>query len=59
MAVRIVTFKIPEEELEKLDSIAKGKGISRSQAIREAIELYLSLQSSNNPPQPRIVRLTS
>ena len=59
MPVYTVTFKIPEELLEKLEDYARRIGISRSEAIRRAIELYLKLEDSKHQPQPRIVRLTS
>ena len=53
---RIVTFKVDEGLLERLDSIAKLKGVSRSEVIRRAIELYLRMEEERRP-QPKIVRL--
>mgnify|MGYP001772526099 CR=1 FL=1 len=38
---RVVTFKIEEELLDKLDRYATRNGLNRSQAIRKAIELLL------------------
>ena len=44
--LRTVTFKIPENLLERLDIAANKLGMSRSEVIREAILAYL-----NNLPQ--------
>lgn len=38
MVLRVVTFKIDEKLLEKLDKYARRHGMSRSDAIRRAIE---------------------
>jgi len=57
--MRVVTFKADEELFEKLDSLARLKGVSRSEVIRKAIELYLKLEDHRVRPQPKIVRLTS
>jgi len=40
--VRVITFKIQEDLLEKLDLYCANNGLFRSEAIREAVELYLS-----------------
>ncbi len=39
--MRVVTFKMPEEVLDILDEYARSRGISRSEAIREAISQLL------------------
>jgi len=39
--MKVVTFKIDEKLLEKLDEYARLKGVTRSEVIRKAIELYL------------------
>ena len=57
--MRVITFKADEELLERLDNFARIKGVSRSEVIRRAIELYLKLEDYKVQPQPRIVRLTS
>jgi predicted transcriptional regulator len=57
--MRIVTFRVDEEFLEKLDDFARLKGKTRSEIIRKAIELYLKLESYKFQPQPKIVRLLS
>ena len=57
--MRVITFKIEEDMLEKLDSFAKLKGVTRSEVIRKAIELYLRLEDYKVQPQPKIVRLLS
>ncbi|GEM_PF-6813690 len=41
MPQRIVTFKIEETLLEALDTYAKMKGLTRSEAIRDAITRML------------------
>jgi len=41
MTMRIVTFKLDEEVLEKLDRYARRTGKSRSEVIRLAIERLL------------------
>ena len=38
---RIVTFKIPEEDLEKLDKIAMKLGMSRSELVRKGVEMII------------------
>ncbi len=57
--MRVITFKADENLLEKLDSFARMKNMSRSEAIRRAIELYLKLEDYKYQPQPRVVRLLS
>lgn len=60
--MRVVTFKVDEKLLERLDSFAKLEGVSRSEVIREAIKLYLYLYEKYEKkvsPKPKIVRLTS
>jgi len=57
--VRVVTFKVEEDLLEKLDSLAKLKNTTRSDIIRKAIELYLRLEDYRIQPHPKYVRLLS
>jgi metal-responsive CopG/Arc/MetJ family transcriptional regulator len=57
--VRVVTFKVEEELLRELDSFARLKGVTRSEVIRKAIELYLKLEDYKIETKPKIVRLTS
>jgi len=40
--VRVVTFKIDEELLERLDALAMKLGIPRSELIREAIVTFIN-----------------
>ena len=47
MTMRIVTFKIEEELLEKLDRYAKIRNLSRSDAIRKAIKLLLEVEEAS------------
>jgi len=39
--MRVVTFKVDEELLEKLDYYARQRGKTRSEVIREALEHLL------------------
>ena len=55
--LRVVTFKLDEEELEKIDTFARLKGIPRSELIRRALELYMKLEEKRTIPKPRIVKL--
>ena len=57
--MRVVTFKIDEDLLERLDSMARLKGVPRSEIIRRAIEIYLRMEESKQRIEPRIIRLTS
>ncbi len=57
--MKVVTFKIDDDLLEKLDSYARLKGVTRSEVIRKAIELYLKIEDYEIKPKPRIVRLLS
>ncbi|HIP85769.1 MAG TPA: ribbon-helix-helix protein, CopG family [Pyrodictium sp.] len=57
--MKVVTFKVEEELLERLDSYARLKGVTRSEIIRKAIELYLRLEEKKIVPQPKVVKLTS
>jgi len=57
--VRVISLKLDEELLERLDSYARMKGVTRSEVIRKAIELYLRLEDYKVQPPPRVIRLTS
>lgn len=41
MTLRVVSFKIEVDLLDLLDRVARDKGISRSELIREALVRYL------------------
>ena len=56
MVMRIITVKIPEELVEKIDRRAIMLGISRSELIRRAIEWYLD-EPNKLPYKPRIERI--
>ena len=43
MGLRVVTLKVEEDFLEKMDLAARRLGLSRSDLIREAIENYLKI----------------
>lgn len=57
--LRVVTFKAEDEFVEKVDTLARLKGVTRSEIIRKALELYLKLEDYKIQPQPKIVRLLS
>jgi len=57
--LKVVTFKVEESLLERLDSYARLKGVTRSEIIRKAIELYLRIKEKEIISQPKIVKLTS
>lgn len=58
-ALRVITFKIDEELLEKLDTFARLENKTRSEVIRKAIELYLKLNTSKHNFKVRRVKLWS
>lgn len=41
-ATRVITFKLDEETIEKLDELAELYSVSRSEVIRKAIDILLS-----------------
>jgi len=43
--VRVVSFKVPEDLLERLDGVAREYGIPRAEVIRAAIIEYLRSRS--------------
>ena len=57
--MRVITFKIDNDLLYRLDSYARLKGVTRSEVIRKAIELYLKLEDYKVQPQPKVIKLTS
>lgn len=57
--MRVVTFKIDEDLLERLDLYARLKGITRSEAIRRAIELLLEREEPELSVKPKIIRILS
>ena len=57
--MRVVTFKIEEDLLERLDSFARLKGLTRSEVIRQAIEKYLKYNDQKVKPEPKRIRLMS
>ena len=42
--MRVVTFKVEEELLERLDRYARSRGKTRSEIIREAVQVYLIME---------------
>lgn len=56
MPLRVVTFKMEEEEVDRLDYYARRKGLSRSEVIREAVRQYVT-KNIENLPKPRYVKI--
>ena len=56
--MRVVTFKACEELVDKLNELAREKGLPRSEVIRRALQEYLR-QFEKLPTPYRVVRLTS
>lgn len=54
-----ITFKMREDDLEMLDTIARILNKSRSEVVREAIKMLLSLERYKFEPQYKLVRLLS
>jgi metal-responsive CopG/Arc/MetJ family transcriptional regulator len=52
-----VTFKVDEDLLEKLDTYARLKGMTRSEAIRKAIIKLLNEEYREVTPEPKIVKI--
>jgi metal-responsive CopG/Arc/MetJ family transcriptional regulator len=42
MGLRIITFKLDDELLEKIDIYAQRVGVTRSEFIRQAILMYIA-----------------
>ncbi len=47
--MRIITFKIDSATLRKLDALCMRLGITRSDAIRSAIKIFLSKHKCDKP----------
>ena len=46
--MRVVTVKMEEYLVKELDKYAQEKGITRSEAIRKAVELYIRVKNPFN-----------
>ena len=58
MTEATVTAKIDSEELKRIDKIIRQRGLlNRSNLVRDAIRLYLSLSSLETETRLRILRL--
>lgn len=42
--MKVVTFKVEDEFLNEIDALARFEGVTRSEVIRKALELYLKLK---------------
>jgi len=51
--MRIVTFKIDESLLEKLDKLCLKHNMARSEVIRRAIELFIDISETNSLDEVR------
>ncbi len=45
MGLRVITFKVEEDLLEKIDLVVEKLGITRSDLIRTAIESFIKVYS--------------
>ena len=54
--MRVVTVKIPEDLLEDLDRYAMNRGMSRSEAVRIAVECLLKTGCEEVPQPPTLSR---
>ncbi|AFH42253.1 hypothetical protein FFONT_0263 [Fervidicoccus fontis Kam940] len=53
--MKIITFKLDEELLERIDMLAQESGTNRSDIIRKAIIMYLSkAEKESAVKKPRI-----
>ncbi len=52
--MKVITFKVEEDLLRKLDALAAEFGLSRSELIRNALILYLSKQSESVKKKPSV-----
>ena len=43
--MRVVTFKVPEELLSRVDEFANSKNMVRSEVIRRALKAYLEREA--------------
>jgi len=57
--MRVVTVKMEEYLLKELDEYAQEKGITRSEAIRKAISLYMRVKNPMNRIEYRKITLYS
>jgi len=55
--MRVVTFKVDEDLLEKLDTYAKLRKKTRSEVIREAIVRLLKEEEPRLAPKPKVIRI--
>ena len=55
--MRVVTFKVDEELLERLDTYARLKRLPRSEVIRRALEEYLKRHHEDIKVEPKIIRI--
>jgi len=59
MTLKIITFKIDEELLERIDLLAQETGTNRSDIIRKAIILYVNKmekEAMTKKPRIRIIK---
>jgi len=57
--LKVVTVKFPVELIKELDSLSNTLGVTRSELIRQAVELLIRDYKRKLNPRPKIVRLYS
>ena len=57
--MRIVTFKLEDELLERLDLYARSKGKTRSEIIRRALQTYLLTEERREPLRAGKIKIYS
>ena len=55
--MRVVTFKLRDEELEELDRFAARSGLTRSDVIRRAIKEYIRGNKQAPPIRYRVRKI--
>ncbi len=55
--MRVVTFKVEEDLLERLDRYARSKGKTRSEIIREAVQVYLVMEDRREPHRAKKIEI--
>jgi len=59
MPLHVVTFKAQDELIDTIDELASRLGITRSELIRRALDLFIKHYEHKLRPQPRVVVLNS
>jgi len=54
LSAAMIQIRLPKEILKRLDKIAEGRLISRSDVVREALLMYLATVDSDKSPFPSL-----